>query len=314
MKPMLAYYGGKQRIASKIIPLIPKHTVYVEPFCGGATILFKKPWPNITNNLHYREVINDIDDRLVNLYRQVIENGEVLKIKIDATLYSESDHKRSAYILKNQSEFSDLERAWAYYVNVKQSFANELIRGWGRGVYSDNHASSWSKNSDIKNYITRMKSVHISCQDALKVIKQWDSPQTFFYCDPPYPGTAQHYSNEYTLYEFKCLIDALDNCNGNFILSCYKTDLEIPNDWEKFEFKSYCYASGKGKVNADRTRKSTKKELGDIDRTEIIYRRFNKVPVRTEIQKLYESGKFDCFYGGRQIELFHFQDHKVINE
>lgn len=65
MKPPFSYYGGKQRMASKIIPYIPKHTVYVEPFCGSATILFKKPWPNVTNTHHYREYINDTNKCLL---------------------------------------------------------------------------------------------------------------------------------------------------------------------------------------------------------------------------------------------------------
>jgi len=38
----LAYIGGKNRLASRIIPLIPKHTTYVEPFAGGAQVFFHK--------------------------------------------------------------------------------------------------------------------------------------------------------------------------------------------------------------------------------------------------------------------------------
>ena len=68
-KPATSYYGGKQRMAHNVIPLLPKHTVYVEPFCGGATIMFKKPWPAVSNRDHYREVINDHDERLINFYR-----------------------------------------------------------------------------------------------------------------------------------------------------------------------------------------------------------------------------------------------------
>ena len=38
----LAYIGGKNRLAAKIISLLPEHTAYVEPFAGGAQVFFHK--------------------------------------------------------------------------------------------------------------------------------------------------------------------------------------------------------------------------------------------------------------------------------
>lgn len=35
MKTPISYYGGKQNLISEILPLMPKHTQYVEPFIGG---------------------------------------------------------------------------------------------------------------------------------------------------------------------------------------------------------------------------------------------------------------------------------------
>ena len=55
MKPLLTYYGGKQRIAKDILSLMPKSDVYIEPFCGGAAVFFARDW---TSKL---EVLNDID-------------------------------------------------------------------------------------------------------------------------------------------------------------------------------------------------------------------------------------------------------------
>ncbi|MEF9776588.1 DNA adenine methylase, partial [Escherichia coli] len=43
-KPFLPWPGGKRRLAKHILPLFPEHTMYVEPFCGGAALFFmKKP-------------------------------------------------------------------------------------------------------------------------------------------------------------------------------------------------------------------------------------------------------------------------------
>ena len=39
----LTYWGGKQLLAGRIVPLLAEHTGYVEPFCGGAAVFWRKP-------------------------------------------------------------------------------------------------------------------------------------------------------------------------------------------------------------------------------------------------------------------------------
>lgn len=38
MKTPISYYGGKQKLISKILPLLPEHTLYTEPFIGGGAV------------------------------------------------------------------------------------------------------------------------------------------------------------------------------------------------------------------------------------------------------------------------------------
>jgi DNA adenine methylase len=289
MKPVISYYGGKQRMSSKIVPLIPRHTVYVEPFCGGAAIFFAKPWPQVTNTHHYREVINDHDKRLINFYQQLKNHGPALVDALQLTLYSEHEHQ----IAKELDCEDKLEAARRYYVNVQQSFANNLNGGWGRNVYGRNLSATWTnKIKQLPNYLDRMASVYIACDDALKIIKQWDSPQTFFYCDPPYPGTDCGSYKGYTMEDFQALANTLDACQGSFILSNYDQPVQMPQNWERFEFEAT--ASSRGRVGYDRSKKADESNQ-NRKRTEVVWRRFNKVPVREEIQKLYDSGAFDCF-------------------
>lgn len=42
LKTPVTYYGGKQTMVSKILPLIPEHKLYAEPFAGGAAIFWAK--------------------------------------------------------------------------------------------------------------------------------------------------------------------------------------------------------------------------------------------------------------------------------
>lgn len=297
MKPPISYYGGKQRMAPNIVPLIPRHTTILEPFCGGATILFAKPWPKVTNADHYREVINDTDGRLINFYKQLRDNGEELCRRLLLTPYSEREYSESLRDGLTDLAVDDIELARRYYVNIQQSFSHKLNGGWGRVVYGGNvSATCANKVSQLPQYIDRMKSVVVSCQDAIKCIKQWDSPQTFFYCDPPYPGTNCGDYGGYTVEDLRRLAETLDQCQGSFLLSNYdQPDIKFPRNWERFEFRSHCTASGKGKSGPDRSRKATAEELGNRKRVEVVWRRFNRVPVRPEIQKLYDSGAFDCF-------------------
>lgn len=290
MKPPISYYGGKQRMSSKIVPLIPRHTVYVEPFAGGAAVFFAKPWPKVTNTNHYREVLNDKDKRIINFYQQLRDNGQALCDKLALTPYSEAEHKTA----KDLDCEDKLEAARRYYVNVQQSFSNVLNSGWRRQIFSRNSATTWAnKVNQLPDYIDRMASVYIASDDALKIIKQWDSPQTFFYCDPPYPRADQGHYNGYTIADFQALIDTLKNVQGSFILSNYdQPQATIPEDWERFEFEAQ--ASSRGRGGYDRSKKMDESDQ-NRKRTEVVWRRFNRVPFREEIQKLYDSGAYDCF-------------------
>jgi DNA adenine methylase len=62
MRGPISYIGGKNRLAKLIISKLPEHTAYVEPFAGGAQVLFHKPRSTT-------EVLNDLDGELVNFYR-----------------------------------------------------------------------------------------------------------------------------------------------------------------------------------------------------------------------------------------------------
>ncbi|MBT6049484.1 MAG: DNA adenine methylase, partial [Candidatus Scalindua sp.] len=35
VKQLFAYFGGKQAVASRLVPMIPEHELFVELFAGG---------------------------------------------------------------------------------------------------------------------------------------------------------------------------------------------------------------------------------------------------------------------------------------
>lgn len=256
MKPLTSYYGGKQRIATKILPYFPPHTVYVEPFAGGATLLFAKKHLAVTNNDHYREIINDTNQLLINMYRVAIEKPEQFKNKLDATLYSQADYVKANNIINNFEHYLDIDLAWAYFITLNQSFNNIANNGWSTTVYGRNHAATWNNkiNSLSPEMLNRIKSVYVSCEDAIKCIKRWDSPQTLFYCDPPYPKAEQGHYKGYSIEDFRLLCNTLDNIKGSYVLSNYQQEIEPKSATNKVEINATMSASKATNTRLDSSR------------------------------------------------------------
>lgn len=102
MRTPVTYYGGKQKLVSKILPLIPKHLLYVEPFIGGGAIFFAKP-PS------HAEVINDTNKELINFY-SVLQNRFVELEKIVAvTLHSRRLHRDAQVIYDSPHLFDEID-------------------------------------------------------------------------------------------------------------------------------------------------------------------------------------------------------------
>ena len=79
MKPPLTYYGGKQKLAERIISMIPKHRIYCEPFFGGGAVFFTKPPASL-------EVINDTNGELINFYRVLKTDYKKLLLLVSRAL------------------------------------------------------------------------------------------------------------------------------------------------------------------------------------------------------------------------------------
>lgn len=193
---LVQWYGGKGILWRWILDNLPGGAVYVEPFGGGASLLLNKP-------PHPVEVYNDLNGDLVNLFRAVQDESrfEKLKHRLEWTLYSYDEFRRARRILA-ESQDPD-ERAWAFYVAYNQGFSGVATSdgNWGRAHTDDAEKTSRWRNGIAKLPLIRerMMRVHIDNRDALEVIKYWDTPDTVFYIDPPYPHETRATKNLYDL-------------------------------------------------------------------------------------------------------------------
>lgn len=217
MKTPISYYGGKQSMLKEIIPLIPEHKIYVEPFFGGGAVYWAKE-PVKT------AVINDLNMNVVNFYEVLKHNYFDLRKKISATLHSRETYKKALIIYRTPELFADdpVVRAWAFYVVTNQGFSCK-IGTWGY----DRHKRAFTVQNKIDQFeehlTERLKYTQIECNEAAKVIASRDTEDTFVYADPPYIDTNQGHYGGYMEEHFKRDLDALAIMKGKFMLSTYPT-------------------------------------------------------------------------------------------
>jgi len=102
IKPIIGRIGGKWRISKWIIEHIKRFewSLYVEPFCGSAAIYFQLLNDGIPELIksrghHPRFVLNDLDSKIINLYRVCRDFPELLAYAVYFTPYSREEHRNA---------------------------------------------------------------------------------------------------------------------------------------------------------------------------------------------------------------------------
>ncbi len=220
MKPPLTYYGGKQQLSKIILSLIPKHSLYCEPFFGGGAIYFCKAPSKL-------EVINDNNGELINFYKVLKTNFMSLQKEIVTTLHSRKEHEHATVIFHHSDLFTPIQRAWAVWVLSNQSFASKLNGSWGydRVVNKSAKQLVGKRRSFTEELTQRMEATQIESADALEVIKSRDTASAFFYCDPPYFNAHKGHYKAYSEKDFQNLLEVISKIKGKFLLSSYQSSV-----------------------------------------------------------------------------------------
>jgi DNA adenine methylase len=123
IKTPITYYGGKQRMASTILKLIPEHKLYCEPFFGGWAVFFAK-------NPSQIEVINDINGHVVNFFSTLKKDFPILRMLIQATPHSRQMHRQAEFVLKYPDHFNPITHARAFRTQTTMWFGSSLFTGY----------------------------------------------------------------------------------------------------------------------------------------------------------------------------------------
>lgn len=256
LKTPITYYGGKQNLVSKILPLLAQcpHTTYVEPFVGGGAIFWAKPKSEV-------EIINDLNREVVNFYKVLQSDFKALQAKVLETPHSRALHKDANVIYQNPHMFSDVERAWAFWVATNLGFAGMIGKGWKYGTTSNTSEKGHSnkKKAFLVELQQRLDLVQIECKDALEIIKWRDREGTLFYCDPPYFNSDCGHYDGYSEADFKALLESLSQLKGKFLLSSYPSAI-LDEFVERFGWKQEVI-TGLVSVNTKSGTKKVKHEV-----------------------------------------------------
>jgi DNA adenine methylase len=221
---------------------MPRHLHYVEPFAGGLAVLLerdpndKRLWMSEDGNRGgVSEVANDLNGELMNFWR-VLQRRDAFaafqqQVGVTPLSHEEFNRAQRRILL----EEIDINHAVKFFVAARQSRAG-TFRGFTsltrsrtrRGI--NGNASEWlGAVEGLPAVHARLLPVVVENMDAMKLIPREDTPDTLFYCDPPYlhetRATKDAYACEMTSAEHAKLLRVLQSCKGKVMLSGYHSSL-----------------------------------------------------------------------------------------
>lgn len=205
---LINWIGGKRLLRKTIAPLIPEDiNGYIEPFGGGGWVLFyKDKWAEL-------EVYNDLDNRLVNLFNVVKYHPCELARQMCYMLAS----RRQFEQMLSFEGITDIQKASKFLYIITRSFgAKGSVFGTSkmRGL-----KSAGGIIQRIDEISKRLDKVIIENKNAFELIKNYDNPNQFFYCDPPYSKGEGYKVVSTKDFEHETLAEILKNIKGRFLLS-----------------------------------------------------------------------------------------------
>ncbi len=236
------WYGGKYSHLDWLLPLLPETTHFCDVFGGSAAVIInRKP--------SFVETYNDIDSELVNFFRVLRNQKEELIEAIGLTPFSREELAIACE--RSYENLPELERARRFFVRARQvrtGLAQTASAGrWAHCLLTSRAGmagavSRWLGSvEDLPEIAQRLLRIQIENAPALEVIHRYDSPETLFYCDPPYVhttrGDSKAYSFEMSDEDHVALAEKLNSIAGKAAVSGYDGSLyeKLFKNWNRIE-------------------------------------------------------------------------------
>jgi DNA adenine methylase len=247
---VFGWYGGKFSHLEWLLPLLPTAHHYCEPFAGSAAVLLNRDPAPV-------ETYNDIDGEVVNFFRVLRDEPELLARQIGLTPFSREEFYHA--VSKSIGKLTDLERARRFFVRARQARTG-LAQTATLGRWANCKNTSRSGMSGVvsrwlggieglDDIGARLLRVQIENRPAVDVIRLYDSKDTLFYCDPPYlhttRGDSKAYGFEMDDEQHHGLAAALNRIEGKAAISGYRCELmdRLYKGWRRFDAdEKHCHS------------------------------------------------------------------------
>ena len=194
------YAGGKFYALKHILPIIPHHTHYVEPFCGGGRVYFAKRKAG-------SNWLNDVDAELINCYVNIRDHADEMVRMLSGEAATKERHAK----YKRSEPIDSLGRAVRWYYLNRTSFSGIMKRENCYFGYGEKYSRPPSKWGDvIQSCSAKLQGVKITALDFEEVVDHTPDG-SFIFIDPPYYATdqAKIYTHSFTKRDHVRLRDVL---------------------------------------------------------------------------------------------------------
>lgn len=217
MKSVLPYVGSKQRFFNILKDSIPKDHLYVEPFAGGFSLGLRL----LNEGLITQAVANDLDENVYNFWKIMKTDYWSLVAEVDTLilLHNKLLPNHNLHEIKqilSEHAKTTLSKTALFYLYKKMNMGTS-----GQSLKADLSLGSMHYTALFQQASSLLENVTLH-NGSYKDLLKYDSPNTFWYLDPPYvlAQNAQYYAkSKEEEFNHEALRDFVNTLEGKVILS-----------------------------------------------------------------------------------------------
>jgi DNA adenine methylase len=192
-----------------ILPRIPEHVCYCEPFAGGLAVLLAKPRSNV-------EIVNDVNGTLVALYRNLQYHLPAMLSEIDWMFSS----RQTLHDFIAQPGLTEIQRAARYLLVNRTSFGGNMhsfavakTRGGGAAFDRDTTTKLLGAAHERLNKVVVENLPYERC------LANYDSKDSFHFMDPPYLNAQTAAYRGWTEKEMRQFRRTVEKLKGKWLVT-----------------------------------------------------------------------------------------------